>query len=637
MKKTFIFILVAVCSAGTSFSQFADRLGIVSIAESDIRQCAFDPEATAVILLNEGYSSYTENNELMTYYHQKIKILKEDGIKYGVINLSYYSDNDFETIENISGVTINSTEQGSRQDIPVDEKTIYKKKLNRYRTEVSFAFPNVKVGSILDYKYRVVAKHYGGLRDWTFQDEIPVVRSTYKLTIVPGHEISYLVQYNPNYKVTVHNVKSDHAIEFEMRNIPALTNEPYMDARKDYLQKVIFQTTKYQGFVGQVSYMSNWKEVTRELMGRPDFGRQMKLNIDECQQFVATLNGKSDVEKIQSIHHFVAGNLNWNGINSLVTEDGVKNAWKKKTGNSAEINLLMINLLKDAGLEAYPMLVSERGHGKVNKEQPFINQFNNVYAVVFANNKKYYLDATDTYTPINLIPYSILNSTAFIADNHVGGLVDISENEIRYRDIVSIISKVSPEGELSGSVSVESKDYARTEKLSTYINHKSDYVDNYLKKGMINFAVDNFTTKNVEEENLPFAQAFDFKTNIQSTGEYSFLNINMFTGLENNPFIVDNRFSNVNFGYKKSLVLNYYITIPSNYKIDALPKNIKLVNSSGTMTFTRQIVPGEKGQLMAKINIDIDRSLFSVNDYPEIKSFFKQMVDLMNEQIVLKK
>lgn len=456
------------------------------------------------------------------------------------------------------------------------------------------------------------------------------------MTVVPGHEVSYLVQYNPKYNVKVNNLKNEQAIEFEMNNIPALTDEPFMDARKDYIQKVIFQTTKYEGFVGVVKYMSTWKEVSRELNSRSDFGRQLKIDIDDCKDFIeSSMNGKSDLEKMQAIHHYVANNLTWDGVYGLTADNGIKNLWKKKTGNSAEINLLLINLLRKAGLDAYPILVSERGHGRVNKNQPFINQFNNVFAVVNVNNKRYYLDATDKFTPSLLVPYSILNSTGYIADNKAGELVDIQENEIRYHENITIAAVLNENGELSGNVSLESKDYARTEKIRSYSGNKSEYVDHYVKSGIVNLEVNNFAFKS-EEETKPVIQSFDFKGNAQSTGEYAFLSFNWFTGLQNNPFIVNNRFSNINFGYKKTVNLTYLVNIPAGFKVDAFPKNIKLVNPGNTVSFTRQFFQ-EGSQVMAKIKVDIDKTLFSVDEYAEVQDFFKQMVNMMNEQVVLKR
>jgi hypothetical protein len=397
-------------SGAFGFSQQLQSFGSISREEASMKACPFDAEASAVVLLDEGYSDYLDDGHgLVTWYHQKIKILKEDGKKYADIRLTYYHDDEFEYIDNLEAVAINTDEHGNRIDVRVESKSFFPKKLNKVRSEITFAFPDVKVGSIIEYKYRVIAKHYGGLRDWYFQSAIPVIKSAYKLKIVPGHEVSYLVQYNPKYKIEVKNDKFDHAVTFEMDNIPALTDEPFMDAREDYIQKVIFQTTKYAGYAGTINYMSTWKEVIKELQGRSDFGRQLKVNVEECKDVIlATAEAKNDLEKMNLVHRYVINNFSWDGNYSLVASDGVKTLARKKTGNSGQINLLLINLLKEAGLEVYPMLVSERGHGRVNKDQPFINQFNNVYAAVFIHNNRYYLDGTDPYTPSHIIPYSIL-------------------------------------------------------------------------------------------------------------------------------------------------------------------------------------------------------------------------------------
>ena len=112
--------------------------------------------------------------------------------------------------------------------------------------------------------------------------------------------------------------------------------------------------------------------------------------------------------------------MTWNDLYSVYMVEGVKNAWEKKTGSSGDINLLLVNLLKEAGLDAYPMLVSERFHGKVNRDYPFIGQFNSVFACVIIQNKKYYLDATDKVTPPHITPFNILNTTALVVNRNAG-------------------------------------------------------------------------------------------------------------------------------------------------------------------------------------------------------------------------
>lgn len=339
------------------------------------------------------------------------------------------------------------------------------------------------------------------------------------------------------------------------------------------------------------------------------------------------------------IHQFVINNTHWDGTHGIITNEGVKTLWKNKTGTAAEINLLLIGMLQDAGLEAYPMLVSERGNGRINKSTPFIDQFNNVYAAVTIGGKRYYLDATDTYTPSYLTPYSILNSSAFIVNNKNGGIVDITENSARYKDVVSIDATIAPDGKLNGAVRLQSMDYARAYWLSRLKEQKREkYISDDLLHGMANVTVDSVQIANQEVDTLPLKQAFDFTTAVQTTGDYAFINLNMFTGYESNPFIVNNRFSRINFGYNKSMTENFLVHVPENMKVDAVPKNVKLTTPDGAVVFTREVFLDEKThKLLARMRVDINKSLFEVDKYADLKEFYKKMIGLMNEQVVLKR
>ncbi len=42
-------------------------------------------------------------------------------------------------------------------------------------------------------------------------------------------------------------------------------------------------------------------------------------------------------------------------------------------------------------------------------------------------------------------------------------------------------------------------------------------------------------------------------------------------------------------------------------------------------------------KVLARIRIEFKKSLYSVDEYGELKEFYKKMFDMLNEQIVLKK
>jgi hypothetical protein len=261
-----------------------------------------------------------------------------------------------------------------------------------------------------------------------------------------------------------------------------------------------------------------------------------------------------------------------------------------------------------------------------------------VYAAVTVGGRKYFLDATNKYTPYYMTPFDILNSTAFITNNENGGLVDVSEDKFRYWENVAIDEQLSPDGKLTGNVQIISKDYARVVRLRDYEIDKKQYVENEIKKDIIGITIDKFAVENENVDTLALKQTFSFNAFAQNTGEYTFLNLNLFSAIKSNPFLSDNRFSDINFGYKKAINLNTVITIPAEFKIDGIPKTITLTNTDKTVTVSRTITYNEDShQLVARLKIEHNKSLYPVNEYADVKEFYKKMIDLLNEPVVLKK
>src|SRR5690606_12665800 len=104
------------------------------------------------------------------------------------------------------------------------------------------------------------------------------------------------------------------------------------------------------------------------------------------------VNKNTDSEKTEAIFDFVKNRMTWNERYGYDTRDGVEKAYANRTGNVAEINLMLVAMLRMAGLEANPVLLSTRKNGKA----PFPSRMrlNYVIASVMVDNKLQLLDAT---------------------------------------------------------------------------------------------------------------------------------------------------------------------------------------------------------------------------------------------------
>lgn len=638
MKKI-IACLSLLFTFSLSNAQFTERFALLSVDEINTKTCDFDPEASALILLQEGSADYDSRYQLVMYYHMRIKILKKDVIDdLANVKIPYYSDGQFETIDDINALTINIDQNGKRLDLPVDKKTIYYTKKNDYWSEVSFALPNVNVGSIIEYRYRSTKKSFTGLRDWNFQSAYPVIKSSFYLKPSPNIELSYSIQKAESFPIKIKKSKSEGAVYFEMNNIPGMDEEPYMDTKTDYLQKINFQLTKYVGMGGAQRYMDSWNEVARELFANPDYGGQLKVRIPDDQKLmIATIADQTDFQKMTAIYNYIRNNYKWNRFTSRHAGDGLKSLYSTKTGTSGAINYALINLLRAANLEAYPLMVSERDNGKINTEKPFISQFNTTYAYVLIDGKPYYLDGIDTYTPAYLIPTSILNTNGLLLKKQTGTIIEIKEDKYRLQDMLFINSELHEDGRFTGNVQRSRKDYSRIESFLNRVDDPAIYKE-WLKKNMSNIELDSFNIENLEDDTLALKENFIFTTQAQQTGDYTFVPLNMFMGLDKNPFISPKRFSEINFGTKKLLVVNHFIKLPPNMEVDVLPVRMRMLNPDKTIEFVRDLKQNTATSVIqVVIRFEMVKSKYSVDEYPDMQEFYKKMMGLLNEQIVLKR
>jgi Domain of Unknown Function with PDB structure (DUF3857) len=618
-------------------AQEIPEFGNITTEEKQLSACEFDKDASAIILLDEGLSNYDKDYNLVNFRHVRIKILKENGLSAGNISIPYYRINDFETIFDIEAGTYNVSSDGGLVIKMVEKKSFYTAKMNDYIGEIQFSFPSVKKGSILEYRYRSVMRHYGGLRDWHFQQELPVLHSKYNLYIPPGDQLTYKFFKRKDFPIVIKPNKQNGSIYFEMSAVPGLREEPYMDARSDYLQRVIFQLGRYKNKYGKDNLKDSWNDVARDLRNESKFGRQIEKKISGSEEALIQARSISDLQtRIHLIYEYVRSKMIWNGRNGIRTNNDIMDAWQKGNGNIAEINLLLVGLLKAAGLEAYPALVSERSNGKIDAAYPFTDQFHDVFASVKIQNQFYYLDATDKFTPSGLTPYKILNTTCLLILPKEGLLLTITNDSLQSNENNNISLTVNSEGEVQGQIAVSSVGYSKSKKQIAYSDNKEKFLDNYFKDIQPGVTISKNEVTNEARDTLPFQQKCNFTFSLPRTDKYFFLSLNYLPGFKTNSFISDDRFSDINFEFSQSIGLSIYLQLPDQYNIEAIPASVKLTNPEEDMTFTRKIFyDKEKNRLACKISIEIKRSIYSVDNYKEIQEFYKKMFALLNEQVVM--
>ncbi len=652
MKKL-LFPACLLLSYSLAFAQKdLPKFGDIDEADLQMKECEFDKDAQAYKLLDYGevrYSVGGDDFNIQTDRRTRIKILKEKGLDEANIKINFYSVSNYEKITDISGVTYNLDNSGKVQKTKLDKSSVFIKKINNRYSQVSFSMPDVKVGSVIEFKYKDTKKSLANLDDWLFQDDIPTRVSEYQI-LIPDIFIfaTQLLTYQSveqkskavtdmlNYHGVIISDRSEEKT-YLINNVPALHDEPFMGAEKDYLQRIVFQLNRIVYGNGEIEdVMSSWPKITTKLLEDEDFGLQLKKNLPHTSSLDDSLKMvKDDFDKMVLIHDYVRKNMNWNGIESIYTDNGFKSAWDKKSGNNSELNFILIDLLRDAGLRAYPLLVSTKDHGFVNTIYPFLEQFNGTMTCVFIGDKQYILNAADKYNPAYLVPYDVLDNQGFIVDNEQGGWITLSNKNNKWKNTVSIYANITPDLLMEGNATVYSYGYSKNPRVKEWEENKSEFKD-YFTKAFTAIQVKNIEVKNEEADTLPLEQRLDFSLPLNSSGDYKYFTLNLFQGLEKNPFVADKRSTDIEFNYPKSYTIIGKVAIPDGYEFEELPKNIKMIMPDTSIIMQRLIQPGD-GAIDFKITLDFKRSYYTAGIYPAFHEFYKQLFNTLNEQIVIKK
>jgi hypothetical protein len=108
------------------------------------------------------------------------------------------------------------------------------------------------------------------------------------------------------------------------------------------------------------------------------------------------------------------------------------------------------------------------------------------------------------------------------------------------------------------------------------------------------------------------------------------------TDFDENPFKQPKREYPVEFPYpfKDQFILN--LTIPTGYKVEELPKSVKvnLPDEGGTFQYLSSV---KENVIQLIIKIQLDQLRFEPDDYVLVKEFFNQIATKSAEQVVLKK
>jgi hypothetical protein len=665
--KNFNFLLWACFALFTQslWSQPIVKYGQVGVDEISKNVYEIDSSADAIILYEKGISRFEGNVEgwfdVIHENHTRIKILKSSAFELATHEIILYEGGtEKESLLDLDAQAYN-LESGQIVKTKMEKSSVFRENTSKNYRKIKFTVPNVKEGTILEFKYSTKSPYYSEIPTWYFQSSHPTLWSEYDVTI-PGFfnfvsavrgtlpfEINKNSTENASYRINTSSVASSRNFEnfstqantyvWAIEDVPAIKQEPFTTSLRNHTSSVNFQLAQHLPPLAVKNFTSSWETLTSEFYSHESFGKDIFTPSKTISEFVSTITvgATTDLEKAKKIYYHLQNNFKIDETNSIYIQESLKKMIEKKAGYDNEMNLLLTACLNAlAKNSASPIVLSTRNHGVVNPLYPLKDKFNKVITQATIDGKKYWLDASIKHLPFGQLDQSCNNGYARVIDTR-GSEVFISPDSTKSRDIVSV-KMTMQDGKLNARYET------KTSMLTGYGIRKEFGADkvayfNHVKKDKT-IESDLFNTKidSLEKDEFPLFIGFDYSLPFEPEDSIVYINPFTFAPTLENPFKSQKRLYPVELAYLLQEYYNFNFTIPPGYKLVEIPKSIafKLDDTNNSALFDFKSVES-KGVISIRSRLSIDRSMFLPEEYTDLKDLFNHLVKKHSELIVLKK
>jgi len=631
-----------------------------------------EKNASAAVIYREMKTKFNYLDEkgfqLQTEVHEIVKIYNSEGYDWTTVEIPMYKANNSskELVSGLKGYTY-TVVNGEVEKIKLDKNGIFEEERSKYWNVKKFTMPNIQDGVVIEYTYKFLSPFTANINEYRFQEKIPVdlvsmefyapewmVYKTHRKGWIPLNIREESKERILRYKYNVEREGSalvsqgsrrqeevrlkDKGYSLKLKDVPAVKIEPFSGNIENYTSglQMELEYTKFPG-ANIKGYTTTWEDVAKNIYQSPDFGKELA----KTNYFVKTINPlisnlNSPREKLASIYQYIRANYAWNGISGVYTDNGVSKAFKEKSGNVADINLMLTAMLRHAGIDANPVLISTKSNGV--PIFPTRNGFNYVISGAIIGNNLILLDGTDKIGNINILKDDLLNwQGRMIRKDGSSSLVNLMPNKPAVHTAM-LDFKFDEDFMLSGKSQNRYTGHFAKDMRNALISLSDDEVLSKIEENLNGAEASEIEIKELKNVYKPISTSFEIEEMeaAELIGDKLYFSPALYLADNEDYFKSEERKYPIDFSYPKQDKYIISIEIPEGYAVESLPEPIA-VNFADNMGSFRYQIQEQGGKLNLSIQRMIGTPMVLPSSYFDLKNFFKIMKEKENEKVVLKK
>jgi uncharacterized protein DUF3857/transglutaminase superfamily protein len=602
------------------------------------------PNAAAILLYREETS---DDKIHMHSVYVRLKVLTEQGKHYADVQIPY-EQRRF-SITDVAGRTIHSDGTVIPFAGKPYDKMLLKTATLQYQAKI-FSMPDVQVGSILEYRYKL---RYEDDRvvppTWYIQSGLYLRKGHYRFVpsdraMTSGRDqlVNSLI-WTPILPKGVEVRPVHGTYELDVENIPAEPKEEYLPPIHSLTYRVYFLYSPYRT---AAEYWKNegkyWSKQADKFIG-PD---------DRVRTAVGQLTAPSDSQeqKLRKLYAAVMGMENTDftrqrstaedkseGLHSVKTAGDIL---QRKHGSGDEMAMLFVSMARAAGMKAYLMGVTNRDREMFNANLLSMDQLDDDVAIVNVNGKEQFFDPGQRFCTYGQMHWKhTMAGGVRQTDDGTGFAITPADPYTDSKTVRVASLTMDQQGNVTGTVRIGYTGVPalnwRQAAIETDQAEAEKQMEDSLRKmlpGGLTVKLEN--TFYLDDPSKQLVANFHVEGPLgNATSKRLFVPVEIFEAAVKPMFTQAKRETPVYFRYAYENLDQVSVTYPASMTVESLPKQDDV---SLPQLAVMQMNSQNKGNtLIVMRSFAIATVIFKRDEYDKLRSFYSKVNSKDQEQAVL--
>ena len=600
--------------------------------------------------IDEQLTIKSEGKMLVAYSDVAKEKMMIGTLASGIYNSEYLFDSYFHKLESHDEQALIPFKNGYKKVLDPVVKTITDDDDDVFyddSKEMEISFSGLVPKSLMKVNYTVSHTDLHMLPSFYFQENLPVVKSTFKVTAPKDVNLKFVIKglWASRIKQTKEENKNSITYIFTAEDLPAFKHYADVPSMSWHALHIIPIITSYTlPHQPATEMLSDPDHLYKYLYG---FIKNVNLNGDDnIGKCVATItaNDKNPREKAMHIYQWVQQNMHY-----VAFEDSLEgfvprhpaDIYTRKFGDCKDMASIITAMCRKAGIDAYLTWIGTRSKPYTNEETPVPMVDNHMICTIHLGDEWIFMDGTHPLIPFGVAPSGLQGKEAMVAiDENKYKIIKVPESPAA-NNIISDSTFLSVnERQAAGKVYMDFHGYPSWDIQIQMMYKKNKDVENWVReltlKGSNKYVQNSYQFTKSDTGNKDCRITADFKIDdyVQKIDKEYYINMNVDRYMEQSNIDTEGRNIGVFYKYDNTVKEVVVLTIPAGYRVSYLPKETA-GTLKGCFDYKIQYTATDKVVTLIK-----EFDLTSMSIAPEQFVQYNKIVDDLNKQykesIVLK-